>query len=277
MALPTTNLTLHCDASDTGQLFTTVNGGGAGTHTGTPAANAEVEVWNDEGDGIADVACVRFADGNEPLYRVAGTMKLSALDFDGTNDYMLVRNQAHSADKTTDDLINTNAFTIAMVCYPQVITATSTSPYNNHPLIGFGAHGGLAVRDNGSGVKQAESWAYTYEAKTARVTIAVNRTWIVVGRFDGTNVSLRVIDDTGAVTTDSVLSDGVIGNVANVPSIGTATTAGFFNGLIGEFAIYTAFLSGSNLTDLEDYFTAKWLTLTPPPPVNDALILIRKA
>ena len=71
-ALPTTNLTLHCDASDNGKLFTTANGGGPGVHTGTPADGSIVQAWDDEGDGITNVVLRGFSTSG-PVWRIVCT------------------------------------------------------------------------------------------------------------------------------------------------------------------------------------------------------------
>jgi hypothetical protein len=114
MALPLSGLTLHCDAKDTDKLFTNLNGGGDGVHTGAPADGAAVSVWDDEGDGIADVAIIYDGNsGTRPLYR-SGTplMKHPCLDFDGIDDYIRSRNQADSAHVVASNLVTNTAYTI---------------------------------------------------------------------------------------------------------------------------------------------------------------------
>src|SRR5262245_55838325 len=128
MALPTTNLTLHCDASDTDKLFTTYSA--AGTHSGTPSDGNAVQVWDDEGDGIADVALVFPSATREPLFRsgASALMKtgLTELDYDGTNDELQTYVQDGDPIRASSDFISNSAATLAMVFYPEVISDTDT-------------------------------------------------------------------------------------------------------------------------------------------------------
>lgn len=266
MALPTTNLTLHGDASDTGKLFTTLNGGGSGVHTGTPADGNAVQVWDDEGDGISDVALIYPSTTSQsPTFRsgASALMKsgLTELDFDGSDDELQSWTQSGGGSKAMSAMISASAGTMAIVFYAESITDTDADVYNNQALIGdAGNFCGLFVRDV-SGVKKIRSYNWDGSADTGELTIATSRVYIAIWIHGGGNLDLIVIDDTGTETSTSVAS-GNTTDLANRFSVGRAGGASnCFNGRIGEFVTYTAALSGSDLTDLKTYFKDKWLSL----------------
>src|SRR5262245_3360792 len=120
MALPTTNLTLHCDASDTDKVFTTYNA--SGSHTGTPSDGSTVEVWDDEGDGVSDVAMIYTSA--RPVYRSTTPLMLNpCLDFAGagSNEFYASFNQTGLAAKAVSTFVSASAHTMAIAFYPEAI------------------------------------------------------------------------------------------------------------------------------------------------------------
>ena len=84
--IPTDDLRIHVDASDRSKLFKTYHAGGQ--HRGMPADGEAVKVWDDERDGMADIAFVYITDSaRSPRYRLASSpMRHACLDFDGIDD-----------------------------------------------------------------------------------------------------------------------------------------------------------------------------------------------
>jgi hypothetical protein len=124
MPLPTTNLTVHLDASDTDKLFTTwVNGG---PHTGTPADGNSVQAWMRETDGSLDPCTAAYVTA--PVWRTGGSspMLLPCLDFDGsTMEMRLSTDATTSSYKASSEIFGASAKTILMALYVDAITATA--------------------------------------------------------------------------------------------------------------------------------------------------------
>lgn len=269
MALPTTGLTLHCRADRTNQLFTTYSS--SGTHTGTPNDGDAVQVWDDEGDGIADV-CLAYEDvGTEPNYR-SGTplMKHSCLDFDGSSDRLGSYNQTALAARPLSDFFADNAKTVAIAFWAEAITSTSSTIGDSHRLLtdlgtgGAGDDFGLTLYDS-SGTKKIQAFNFPSAYNIAELTVTTGHTWIAIVTHDGVNLSIVLIDEAGAETSASVAS-GNTNNVAMTTcriqlGMGIPGTAGFYNGRIGELALYNAVVTGIDLADLKQYFKDQWLTL----------------
>lgn len=260
MALPTTNLTLHCDASDTGQLFTTLNGGGSGIHTGTPGDGGAVQVWDDEGDGIADVALVYVTTGTEPNYR-SGTplMLLPCLDFDGSADEIEVVTQMGGA-KAISTLLAAGAKTIAIAFYVEAATLNSGNPYSNHILFGdTGQFLSLSVRTSG-GVYFLQFYNWDGNVDVVELSLNLSTSYVVVATHNGTNLTLTLITDNGGSETSATpVASGNTSSLSGSAGVGRGGGGGYFNGRVGEFALYNAVLAGTDLTDLKQYFYAKWL------------------
>lgn len=264
MALPTTNLTLHCDAKDTDQVFTTGNGGGPGVHTGTPGDGDLIDVWDDEGDGIADVALITQTTG--PNYRIATPlMKHPCLDFDGSVSVLTARDQADMANKASSSFIANNAFTILMAFWAESITTTSSSPYNNHMLIGdSGGFWGLHLRDD-TGTLKLQGYSFDGSEDFAEVAVTTGATYIAVFQHSGGNLLVSVIDDTGTESGVASASSGNTTDLTNVMRLSRGFgAASFYNGRIGEFAIYNAVLTGADFTNAKQYFIDQWMNVAAP-------------
>lgn len=265
MALPTTGLTLHCDAKDTDKLFTTYVA--TGTHVGTPVDGSNVEVWDDEVDGISDV-CLVYASA-QPVYKsTTPLMKNPCLDFaTGTGNQYKAFNQTGLTNRPLSDFIVNNAFTIIVAFYATAITNTSANAYENHGIIAdFGQFSGLFLRDV-SGVKKLRGYNWDGAATSLEVTVELNRTYIGVLKHESGNLKLAVIDDAGSETSASDVASGNTTTLTGQLIVGDGGGGAGgtpYKGLIGEFAIWNVALTGQNLIDAKDYFKAAWLTLAPP-------------
>lgn len=251
-------------ADVTTHVFTTYNAGGS--HSGTPADGNAVQVWDDEGDGIADVAVVYHATNTEPNFRSSTPlMKNSCLDFDGSVDYMETYNQTAGATKALSNFIANNAFTFAAVFYPETIASTAANVYDNDALFADqGGYCGLFFKDE-SGTKKLYGYNFDGSVDQIGATINTGHTWISIFRHDSGNLKLTTIDDAGSEVNETDVASGdtqLITFALNLGKSGTASA--YYNGRIGEFAIYNASVTGTDFTDLKNYFINKWLNVNAP-------------
>ena len=267
-ALPTTNLTARFDASVTTKLFTTFSG--SGVHTGTPADGDLVEVAEDMGDGsvtdiifAADPSGVRFRS-SVPL------MKNSCLDFSASP--LSAYTQTAGASRVFGDLFTASDLTVAIVFYAETIADTDAAVYDNNTLFAtsYGSdYFAVSARDVAGAKKiRANNYDGNHDA-TGDVAIAEGRTYIAIVTHTGGNLTMLVIDDTGAEASSTVAS-GNTGATTTQLHMGGNAAGAQFDGRIGELVAYNAAVTGTDLTNLKDYFKDKWMTIAggaAPAPI----------
>lgn len=254
--IPTTNLTLHVSSDVIGSLYTTYDSGGS--HTGTPSDGSAVQVWDDLGDGIADVILrMNAASSTEPAYRsTTPLMANPALDF-VTNDHMFTRNQNGTANVVASSFFTASAWTVAAAFYLEGVTANCTgASYSGHTIVSANDYLGLSVCSN-AGTPTIEAHNYDGTDDSVGVAIATDRSYVAIGRLSGGNIELRVIADDCGTTDGTPAASGNTSSLTGVVNIGAGGTA--LNGRIGELAFYSAALTGSNLTDLGSGLASTWL------------------
>lgn len=261
MSLPTTGLTLHLRADRTNNLFTTYNA--SGVHSGVPVDGSAVQVWDDEGDGVSDVIA-RFASTSEPLYRTATPLMFrSCLDFDGIDNVLYTKNQTGINTKALSSFIANNAFTVAISIYPEVIDSSQASIWNNDGVIAdAGAFWGLFLKDE-SGTKKVYGFNQGGSANSIGATINTGHSWVIIFRHDSGNIKLTTIDESLVETNPTDVASGNTTSLTNEVRIGrnwSGSVDNWYDGLIGEIAIYNVSVTGSDFTDLKNYFIAQWLT-----------------
>lgn len=262
MPLPTSGLTLHVDMSDASKLFTTANGGGSGVHTGTTSDGSATQVADDQGDGIADVCLANTL--NAPAARISTPlMALRCLDFDGTNDKLTAFNQAVAVAKAASAFFAVGAKTIAIAFYAEAIT-TDTATVNQNACI---LNGGLSfggcglLTRNVAGTKKLFFLNNDGSNDIIETPCDSGRSYVAVARHSGTQIKLTLIDDTQTETNPADVSSGNTFDLGGTLLFGeSASSVSYFNGRIGELALYNAEKTGTDLTDLKNYFIAKWLT-----------------
>lgn len=260
MALPTTNLTLHCDASDVDHLWTTYDA--SGVHTGVPSDGSLVQVWDDEGDGVSDFCLINDVAGSEPIWRSsAPLMSRPCLDWDGVNDVMGSYTQT-GGGKALSSFITASAYTLIVACYPEVVSHTGGIPLGHAMLSDRNGVWGLYLRVVAGQRKVALiNWSgAAYE--TVETDIAADTSLVIMGRHEAGNLYISV---NGGVEVGPVAA-GDTTDMTNVLELGKVSGAQFYDGRIGEIAIYNAALSGANLTNAIAYFMTKWMTGGGPSP-----------
>lgn len=254
MALPTTNLRLHVDASDTDKLFTTFSG--SGVHTGTPSDGSLVQVWDDEGDGIANVALIYNTAGQTAAWRTTTPLMLHpCLDFDGSDDFYSAYTQTGGAVKAVSDFITASAFTVLVAFRAESITSTGAASAGHILLGDDGGYFGLSLR-NVSGQRKISGYNWDGTSDVVQSDISENTDYVVMYRHESGNLYMSI---NGGSEVGPVAS-GNTQSVASTLSVGSLAGGVTFNGRIGEIAIYNAALSGTPLSDAISYFTGKWLS-----------------
>jgi hypothetical protein len=252
MSLPTTNLTLHLNASVNTNIWKNSNG------TGVPVDGDAIQRWDDEGDGIGDIAMIGVGANSTIWRQSTPLMRLPCLDFNGSVDEFTCRNDADSANHPISDLITNSAFTVAVAVYPEVIASSNANTYDNDAIfIDTGGFWGLVTKDV-AGVKQIRGYNWDGSDDSIGATVATGRTWIAIYRHDTGNLKLTVIADTRVETTPADVPSGNTSSLTGVMHIGSGFGGHHYNGRIGEMAFYNASLTGSALTDLKNYFMDKW-------------------
>lgn len=246
----TSNRTLWLNASDTDRLWT--DGATMSVH---PSDGAAVTTWDDEADATDSAAFIETS-GQEPLYRATGMNSLGALDFDGVDNYMRLRNDADSANKAISTYFTASAWTIFIAFHAQGAGGTNASAHNNDPLL----HNisdvciGLYVERIG-GIDQVTLRHSDFvTAVELSKTISLNTNHIVMARRGGGSLFISV--DNGAETSQV---HGNTGSLTQGMRIGgNSSGPRFFNGMIGEILFYNAALSGTNFSDTYQYLIDKW-------------------
>jgi hypothetical protein len=262
MALPTTNLTIHLDASDTDKLFKTWVDGLP--HTGTPADGEEVQAWSAEAGYTQPTPTHGKWSLGKPVYNsTSSPMLLPCLDF-GASDSMRIVNDTAS-DRFSSWFFEANAKTILMAFYADTVAATAADIFDCNGLIKCGAEFGLLLKDVG-GTPKLFLANKDGTTDTVSLTISTSTTHVLCARHDGTNIYLSL--DGGAE------SSAASGSTATWPTgdvVLGVSEAAYYDGRIGEIAGYNAALTGSDLTDAIAYFRLKWQGVGGSPDGEEAL------
>jgi hypothetical protein len=254
MPLPTTNLTLHLDASDADRLYTTWADGGG--HSGAVSDGSLVQVWKAEADGSVSPANAAYQGGNAPTYRsTTPLMDLPCLDFDGTLAQMRIVDDTNTASyRDSSNFFSTTARTILAAFYAESITASNAGAvggYSNHGLISAEDKWYLNLR-NDAGQRKIQFGAHDGTWRMVEVNISEATSHVVKARHDGTNLYLAV--DGGA---ESSTACGTISGLSSAVYIGISGDAVRYNGRMGELAFYNS----SDLTNANSgvtFLRSKW-------------------
>lgn len=257
MALPyTTGLTLHWNASANTNLFKTADAIN-GNHSGNPSDGETFLVWDDEGDGIADVSMQDSDANSPPTFRSGGSslMLHSCVDFNGTDDYLRAYNQRGTAQKALSNFITNSAYYCIVAFYAEAITTTGANLEDNHCIIGDDTgYFGLFLKDV-SGTKTAYAFNYDGSNDQVGVACAAGATHIAEFRHDSGNLYLAI--DGG---TESSVASGNTSNLTHTLLFGkSAGATSFLNGRIGEGAIYNAVPASGDRSSVYSYFSTNWL------------------
>lgn len=250
-ALPTTNLTFHCNASVNTKVFNTGS---------TSATDGQaIEQWADaEGKDLSFWYLIDAT--HQPAYRDTTPLMLeNCVDFDGSTDTMGLFNNAGAVAKTLADVMGASAKTILISFYATTISPNAANAYDNDPLIGdLSQYFGLFLK-NVSGTYKLQAYNFDGTADVVEATVSLTTSYVAMVRHNGTNLYLSinggsessVASGATQVTTGAMRLAYVAGSGAPIANV-----------RIGEIAIYNADLStqGTDLASAISYFTAKWIT-----------------
>lgn len=145
------------------------------------------------GDGAVCVAQTTGSSGRPTWSADGGNGKPCAI-FDGSDDWLKLRNSGDSADSTLDALINNDAGWILNVvdCSAADVATDSASPESNDPVfIDHGSYVLMTLRDTaGAGTLYCSNWDGGYQTRSASVTLGqVN---VLVWKHTGGNLTANV-------------------------------------------------------------------------------------
>ncbi len=262
MALYTTNLTTHIDASDTTRAFSTFVAGGS--HTGAPPGDGvATEVLKYQADSTnttnSYLYCYSPASTSAPLYKSTSTpMVRTCVYFDGVGNTLGLYGNSGSPTGLFSDVFSVSAKGVIIALRIVSASLNSANPWENH-VVFTDTHRecGILVRKSGS---QHYIYAYNYSGSAATVEFAVNANtdYVMTLTHNGTNLIARLSDgQTGSTASGATDSDS-----------GQETIGGYFqvyysdqcfNGYVGEVGFWNEAISGTNMTDSETYFTGRWI------------------
>lgn len=263
-------LTLHVDASDTDTVFTTYDAGGA--HSGVPFDGNAVQVWDDEGDGIADVALIytSFGGSTEPDFRSGGSalMADSCIDFNGSSDVLLTYDQDGGALLAASNFLAVNAKTVIIAFYAEAITTTGTAAYQNHCLVGdAGGNWGIFLKNNG-GTLQLIHYNFDSGEDVVPVTVTTGASHVLQARHDGTSIYISLdgaAEQSQPSGNTADLSTALRFGASPGPAFTNASTpVAWYNGRIGEAHLFDSNEGFPNATYTAAQ--AKWLPSAAVPP-----------
>ena len=216
MALPTTNLVAHFDASDTDNLFTTWTAGG---NSGVPSDDDEVQAWEHEGDGsVGDRMWVyESTASNSPRWRsVTPLMQLPCLEFDNEQPDVYGLYSQSGGVGILSDLISASACTIAAAFRATGGSANSASPWLNHVLFGeLLGYFSLGVRADGGGNFYLQLYNWDGNLDVVEIQINLFTNYVVIAKHAGGNLDLTLITDgVGSESSATPVASGEIGRAS---------------------------------------------------------------
>ncbi len=251
--LPTTNRTAHLDASNSDDVWD--NYGPPPSTSSTDGSNAER--WDLEGSTVNLGWSGNTA--NAPTYRVTTPlMENACLDFNGTSEYYVAYQDDGATTIPMSDWLDVDGWTIAIAFWTEAVTADEASPWDNPALlIDVGGFIGIHVRDSGGSDKQVYLHNFDGNSDVLSVSASTGASHVVVAGIDGTNIFLTL--DNG--TPESTVASGNTQDITADIWVGRGYSGAglYYDGRIGEVAIYDAALTGTALSDLNEYFADKWL------------------
>lgn len=256
MALPTTALTLHTDASDTDHIWTTYS---ATTpfHSGVPADGNEVQVWDDD-DGKDLTWTYTALSSASPNWRSTTPLtQLPCLDFNGTADFLALFNNAATVGKVLSDVITNSAFVVVAAIRIEGGATNASNPYDNDGILSdVGGFWGIHVKNN-AGAFSLLLYNFDGSADVVTLSAAIDTNYVLVYWHTGGSIFAELYTSAGLVASGNTAS-GNTSTLTQPFQIGRGLTTTFYSGRIGELAIYNAY-DATDKANAVTYFTDKWV------------------
>ena len=257
VSLPTTNMTGHWDFSDITTLYKSRSAGSNPGYSNQatadgdairdavslfPAPTSEL-VWDDNGDTSLD-----------PILRITSPgLPRQCLDFDGSNDRLVLQNRSVDSGQLVSVLFNAGAKT-ALISFRCESLPASSGTFQ--PLMADNSGNfwwGIYIYNNAGTVQLLfQNHDGNYDS-LFHGTIAANTNYVATVRHDGTNTYASL----NSATEDS-LASGNTSNMTGGVLLGGGSSAAVLNGRIGEVVTYNAALTGTDLSNAKSYMIGRW-------------------
>lgn len=252
-ALPTTNLTLHVDASDTDNLFTTAGNPSSGTPTDGSAVQA---VDDDDGKDLS----LKFGEASSEANWRSTTplMARPCLDFSGTDWYQLFNNAGTVGPHNGDTVVSTTAYVILASIYVENVTTNDATIYNNEALFSVTNDIFGFFFKNNAGAVTGTLYNWDGNEDTVVVSLNLNTSYVLVVWHTGGSIFVELYDTGGLAASGNTAS----GDTTSFGQfrVGRARDAisQMYQGRIGEMAFYNAHNS-TDRANATQYFRDNWL------------------
>lgn len=262
MPLPTTNLTAQFDSSTNSKLWQNYQAGSPYHNTAVADTNV-VGAW--DGELAADQQWKISAD--KPIWAQAGTpLKEPSIDFNAAK--LDLYNRAGTVVPALSTMFTNTSFSALISFVVQSASLNSGNPWENHVLLSttFAGFGVLTFSIKAPlGVPNFTAFHFP---DTLTLPIEFDTRYFAHVRHTGGNLYASLNGGS-----ESSIASG------NTWEMAVGLTMGYhpgqspvFDGFIGELAIYSAALTGSDQTDANDYFYEKWIAA--PPPTQPHIMVI---
>lgn len=194
---------------------------------------------------------LQTSSGSRPIYRPTGIASLPAIELDGSNDFM-------NGSTNLETIVNGDSkpITLSMVLQITSTVGNGAAFVTLNASTGKSYWRGIRVLNTGSNYQffkrneALQSKTTTYGSNSTGVPTLVT----VVD--DGTKVNIWI--DNVQVATD-LFGAGLTGVTTTKTYLGRGTTsAQYFNGLISEVFIVDRAITGTERTDLDNFFMNKY-------------------
>lgn len=263
MALPTTNLSGHWDASTNAELYKAFSGGVLNSN---PADGEDFVNWRNELDATneSSTQTIGEADVSHSIsWHDDTVLRLPSVRVNSGN----LRTESAGGIGHARTLYMPNAGKTMLLSF-SLDGAASTIPnhasvFQNCVLAGElrNSFFGLFIKQPSAGVYELHAYNWDGNADSVSLPLTADEPHTVCVVHDGTNLTLSMDCGTpvsvASGTTTSTTGSLQFGDTGN-----NGTTTAEFRGRFGEIALYDAALSGSDLAAAKAYFCTKWLTIS---------------
>lgn len=211
---------------------------------------ADVTSWTEVNPQVSSQKSVAEATA-PPSYDADGINEIPALQFVAADTEFLDM-------AAVDAEVNPTKFTVFAVVKPTTVSAAMTIL----SVADVSANTGFSVTSTTGpdySVNVGDASAYSANTTTSLPTSAANTTAVVVGQYDGTNLSIYM----NSATASDTDADAYTVQAAEVLKIGVnddgaAGLENYFNGHIGEIVMYNQSLTTEERTSVVNYLKKKW-------------------
>lgn len=187
-----------------------------------------------------------------PLYETNEINSLPIARFDDTNDLMFLEDGANNSVPASN-IITAGAFSFFVVIKPNHAGSTSMTE-NGKNIILIGGFVGLCLHLTGGNSKFSfYRWNGSYVGATSTTTYSLGSVYVIQCRYDGTNLKIRVNNDTEVLQAASNPS-----SLTSTPGIGQANGSD-----LAEVIAYNVHVSDGDSATIVSELATKWGVTLP--------------